>query len=92
MINFLHAHFEQICKKPEPFRRDEWILLVRELSRRVPRGPYAIWELFSGCVAQKCEGFLNISELLASVNKNLKNRLANLNVSIPRSLVQDGWV
>ena len=62
MINFSHARFQQIWKKPGPFRRDEWILWVGELSRRVPRGLYAIWDPFFGCVAQKCEDFLNIFE------------------------------
>ena len=57
MIIFLHARFEQICKKSRPFCCDEWILRVRELSGRVPRGLYAIWDPFFGCVAQKCEGF-----------------------------------
>ncbi len=72
MINVLHARFEQICKKSGPFRRDEWILRVRELSGRVPRGLYAIWGPFFGCVTRKCEGFLNIFESRPSVNKKLK--------------------
>ena len=46
MIMVGHARFEQICKKSRPFCRDEWILRVRELSGRVPRGLYAIWDPF----------------------------------------------
>ena len=37
------ARLEQKCKKCRPSRRDGWILRVRELSVRVPRGLYAIW-------------------------------------------------
>ena len=72
MIIFLHARFEQICKKSRPFCCDEWILRVRELSGRVPRGLYAIWGPFFGHVARKCEGFLNIFESRTDVNKKLK--------------------
>ena len=62
MIIFLHARFEQICKKSIPFCCDEWILRVRELSVRVPRGPYAIRDPYVWRLAQKCEGFLTILE------------------------------
>ena len=40
-----------------PSRRDGWIVRVRIIAGRVPRGLYAIWDPFFGCVAQKCEGF-----------------------------------
>ena len=53
MINFLQARFEQICEKSCPFRRDEWILWVPELSGRVPRGLYAIWGPFFGHLSIK---------------------------------------
>ena len=66
MIKFVHARLEQNCKKPGPFRRDEWILRVRELSGRVPRGLYAIWDPFFGCYAQKCQGFSDILDFRTS--------------------------
>ena len=49
----LHARLDQNCKESGPSHRLKWILRVRELSGRVPRGLYAIWEPFFGCVAQR---------------------------------------
>ena len=72
--HIINARVEHICKKSRPFCRDEWILRVRELSGRVPRGPYAIWDPFFGSVTQKCEGF-SIFWIFAQTCEGFSNML-----------------